>query len=180
MKYPFIIFYRKEKYKCIDNFFTENSLKLNCSFFLAKSIDFVKNMHNSNYHLLFTYGDNDEELQYKEELLTILSNKMLIRHTHILTNTDIFDSVTKFNELVNDIYVLLCSLDREHTRPTFSLFTTCYNSYNKIFRVYNSLQSQTLKDWEWVIIDDSPNDEHFKFLREHFQKDSREIGRAHV
>lgn len=40
-------------------------------------------------------------------------------------------------------------------------------------RVYESLKVQTLKDWEWVIMDDSPDDTHFQFLRQQFQQDNR-------
>jgi glycosyltransferase involved in cell wall biosynthesis len=57
--------------------------------------------------------------------------------------------------------------------PEFSLFTTCYNSYDKIIRAYNSIKTQTLLDWEWVILDDSPNDEHFPFLKKALSHDKR-------
>ena len=35
MKYPFVIFYRKEKYNKIDSFFIENANKLECSVFIS-------------------------------------------------------------------------------------------------------------------------------------------------
>ena len=173
MKYPFIIFYRKQNYNYIDNFFIENANNLDCSVFIANSIDNVKNLHNSNFHLLLTYGDENAYEEYKRELLTVISKEMLIRHTHILCNSDIIKNVFKFNEIVNNIYILLCSTERIKTRPTFSLFTPSYNSYDKILRVYNSIQKQTLLDWEWIIIDDSPDDNNFSFLREQFSSDPR-------
>jgi glycosyltransferase involved in cell wall biosynthesis len=168
MKYPFVIFYRKEKFNSIDNFFIQNSSNLDCSIFIADSIEYVKNLHNSNFQLLITYGDDKEE--YCKELLTVISKEMLQRHMHILTN-DI--DITLFNQLINNIYINLCSIDRLHTRPTFSLFTPSYNSYEKILRVYQSLQKQTLLDWEWVIIDDSLDDLNFHFLRDNFLDDAR-------
>ena len=61
MKYPFVIFYRKEKFNCIDNFFIQNSSTLDCSIFIAVSVEYVKNLHNSNFQLLITYGDDYEE-----------------------------------------------------------------------------------------------------------------------
>lgn len=61
----------------------------------------------------------------------------------------------------------------EERRPTFSIFTTCYKSYDKIMRAYNSIILQSLKYWEWVIIDDSPEDEHFDFLRNKFKHEKR-------
>ena len=170
MKYPFVIFYRKERFNSIDNFFIQNSSKLDCSIFIADSVEYVKNLHNSNFQLLITYGDDKEE--YCNELLTVISKEMLKRHTHI-TNNNITKNITLFNQLINNTYINLCSIDRLHTRPTFSLFTPSYNSYDKILRVYKSLQKQTLLDWEWVIIDDSPDDANFQFLRTNFSHDSR-------
>jgi len=167
MKYPFVIFYRKEKFNSIDNFFIQNSSTLDCSIFIADSVEYVKNLHNSNFQLLITYGDDKEE--YCNELLTVISKEMLKRHIHITNDIDI----TLFNQLINNTYINLCSIDRLHTRPTFSLFTPSYNSYDKILRVYKSLQKQTLLDWEWVIIDDSPDDLNFQFLRTNFSDDSR-------
>ncbi len=171
MKYPFIIFYRKHNFCQIDEFFIENSHKLDCSIFIADSIDYVKNLHNSNYHFLMTYGDSDTE--YKNELLTIISENMLTRHIHIMTDSPIFFKVENFNNHVNTIFIALCCLDRIKVRPTFSLFTPSYNSYHKILRVYNSLLKQTLLDWEWIIIDDSPDDTHFLFLRQKFSQEQR-------
>ena len=75
MKYPFVIFYRKEKFNSIDNFFIQNSSKLDCSIFIADSVEYVKNLHNSNFQLLITYGDDKEE--YCNELLTVISKEML-------------------------------------------------------------------------------------------------------
>jgi glycosyltransferase involved in cell wall biosynthesis len=172
MKYPFIIFYRKDDFSYIDNFFIENANELNCSVFIADSIKYVKNLHNSNYHLLITYG-NENENEYLDDLLTIIPKRMLIRRLHIQSNTNILKHVHIFNQIINSFYINLCSIERSLIRPTFSLFTPSYNSYNKILRVYNSLQKQTLLDWEWIIIDDSPDDNHFKFLREHFSEDQR-------
>lgn len=163
MKYPFVIFYRKEKYSNIDNFFIDNAINLNCSVFIANNIEHVKNLHNSNFHLLITYGDS--HIEYQEELLTIISDKMLIRYIHSFPKSDMFKDINTFNININSLYINLCSLDRSKIRPTFSLFTPSYNSYEKILRVYKSLQKQTLLDWEWIIIDDSPDDKNFFFFK---------------
>jgi glycosyltransferase involved in cell wall biosynthesis len=39
--------------------------------------------------------------------------------------------------------------------------------------VYSSLKNQTLKHWEWIIIDDSVGDDNFEFLKKNFSDDSR-------
>ena len=42
-------------------------------------------------------------------------------------------------------------------RPTVSYFTSAYKTKDKIWIAYNSLYNQTSHDWEWVIVNDSPN-----------------------
>lgn len=167
MKFPFIVFFRAEKYKEIDTFFVTNQTKLDCSIFLTNDFKKVERIHNSNNHLLITYGEDSSE--YTDQLLKIISKEMFIRHIHM---KEILD-VSSFNKIVNDKYITICSLNRELLRPTFSLFTPAFNSYHKILRVYESLKAQTLKDWEWIIMDDSPDDKHFEFLRNNFSNDNR-------
>jgi glycosyltransferase involved in cell wall biosynthesis len=167
MKFPFIIFFRHNKYSYIDQFFTENEKKLDCSIYITDNVKKVEKLHNANYHLLITYGSSDKE--YNDDLLQVISEKMFVKRLH-LTQLPVIET---FNKYVNMKYIANCSLSREFLRPTFSLFTPSYNSYHKILRVYDSLKLQTLKDWEWVIIDDSPDDNHFQFLRKNFQHDNR-------
>jgi len=41
----------------------------------------------------------------------------------------------------------------------FTVFTPCYNSADKISRVYESLKFQTYRDFEWIIVDDGSTDD---------------------
>jgi glycosyltransferase involved in cell wall biosynthesis len=43
-------------------------------------------------------------------------------------------------------------------RTLFTVFTPTYNRADKLHRVYESLQSQSLRDFEWLIIDDGSID----------------------
>lgn len=43
--------------------------------------------------------------------------------------------------------------------PLISVFTACYRSKEKIQRPYRSLLNQTYTNWEWVIVDDSGDDD---------------------
>jgi len=174
MKYPFVIFYRLDKYSEIDIFFFNYSSILDCSVYITNSVENVIKLHDSNFHLLITYGNSFED-EYKSNLLNYISEEMLVRHFHICKDDKekYISNVNLFNKYINDFYIKICALPRELTRPTFSLFTSSYNSGEKIFRVYNSLLNQTLKDWEWIILDDSPDDNNFDFLRKNFINDDR-------
>ena len=167
MKFPFIIFFRYDQYSNADIFFTENKAKLNCSVYITNNFKKIEKLHNANYHLLITYGLTDKE--YNNDLLQVISEKMFFKRIHLNQLLDI----DTFNNYVNIKYIANCGSPRVFLRPTFSLFTPSYNSYHKIMRVYDSLKSQTLKDWEWIIMDDSPDDKHFQFLRDKMLHDNR-------
>ena len=172
MKYPFILFFRHDKYKHIDNILTENSTKLDCTLHIINKKESLNKFFKQIYPFLIVFGDTKEE--YNDELSDLLSSQLYKRIVYI---TD-FISVEYFNEFVNKTYIDICSLDRIDTRPEFSIFTTSFNSFEKIIRAFNSLKSQTLTNWEWVIIDDSPtstltNDTNFTYLKQQLATDSR-------
>lgn len=60
-------------------------------------------------------------------------------------------------------------------RPKVSFFTPCYNTNTfQLDWLYQSIANQTMPDWEWVIVNDSPqNKELSATLKEISSKDSR-------
>jgi len=169
MKYPYILFFRYDKYSYVDEFINANKDKFLCSIFIVDKKEELNKMFDPNYHLLITFGE--DETIYHKDVHDIILNKMTRRWLHYekLDETNIDD----FNRGVNYCYLHSCVVTEFDNRPVFSLFTTCYNSYDKILRAYESIKTQTMKDWEWVILDDSPNDEHFVFLKQHLINDKR-------
>jgi glycosyltransferase involved in cell wall biosynthesis len=75
--------------------------------------------------------------------------------------------------LANDIVVQSTFINCRYPRPKFSIFTPTYNIGEKILRTYESIKNQTFNNWEWVVLDDSPNDETWKILMEISEKDFR-------
>lgn len=167
MKYPYVIFYRFEYLSQIDNFFIENNDKLNCSLFFTCDKNDLYKLHDSNYQILVTYGQNESE--YIDLVNSVIAERMRRRWIHLTK----IDSIDEFNRGINYCFIHNCTLNRELVRPVFSIFTPSYNSYHKIERAYNSLRNQTFKDWEFIVIDDSPDDNHFNFLRKLLINDSR-------
>lgn len=165
---PNILFFRYDKYSEIDDFFTRHKDELSCK------VNIISKSHNLNhlfcvdYHILVTYGENETE--YYASVNSVITPKMRMRWIHL----NKLDDVNSFNNSVifcymNSITIIHC----EELRPGFSIFTTCYNSYHKICRAYNSIINQRFNNWEWVILDDSPEDAHFTFLNTILKTDKR-------
>ena len=165
--FPCVLFYRHDKYKSIDSMFQSYSGKIECSIKIVDNISDLHLMFDSNYPILVTYGENEKE--YTQNVNSAIADRMRKRWIHFKT----IESVEKFVEAVNYCYIDVSISERVSNRVVFSLFTTCYNSYDKIDRAYKSILAQTFRDWEWVILDDSPDDKHFSFLRKKFLLDKR-------
>ena len=172
MKYPNIIFFRFKKYSDIDHFLNNN--KYNCNFNITDNPDDLNKVFDPNYHLLITYGDTEKE--YHSTILPNIVNRFANRWIH--KDRQCLLNIEQFNSTINYCYIHNVITERKNQRPEFSIFTTCYNTWNKFDRVYNSLKNQKLKDWEWVIIDDTPlsrdnEKNHFYFLRDKCKNDCR-------
>lgn len=57
--------------------------------------------------------------------------------------------------------------------PIISVFTPLYNTGKLLWETYNSLVAQSFKSWEWVLIDDSTDDETWKIASEIADTDFR-------
>jgi glycosyltransferase involved in cell wall biosynthesis len=151
----------------MDAFFELNKESLLCSVNITSDKLQLNKLYDSNNHLLITFGDDPTE--YHKDVYDIICDRMVHRWIHFSA----IDNVDNFNSAVNYCYMSNITSPHENTRPIFSIFTTCYNSFEKIIRAYNSVKSQTLVDWEWVILDDSPENDHFIFLQKLFKEDSK-------
>lgn len=166
-KYPYVLFFRYENYSFIDEYWRENKEKLNCSLYIINQVSDLNLLFNPSYQILVTFGK--EESEYCKVVNSIIADRFRKRWIHFKE----IKSLDEFNFAVNYCFIDNCLKSRISVRPVFSLFTTTYNSYDKIFRCYNSLKNQKLLDWEWVIVEDSPDDKHFFFLRDIVKNDHR-------
>jgi glycosyltransferase involved in cell wall biosynthesis len=77
------------------------------------------------------------------------------------------------NVLANDVVCQSVFKGCERLVPFFSVFTPAYKTGERIRRTYESLINQKFLDWEWVIVDDSPDEETWNIIKEISQKDFR-------
>jgi O-antigen biosynthesis protein len=168
MRYPQIVFFRHPSYAPeIDDFIESNKEKWMCTFHIVGEKEGLNKLFDANFPIFVTYGKDYNE--YLADVHAVIAPKMVNRWLHFSDLSDI----QNINHSVNNCYQSVVVRKHEEVRVIFSLFTTCYNSYEKIKRAYESIKRQTFLDWEWVILDDSPDDAHFTFLRTTFQDDKR-------
>jgi Rps23 Pro-64 3,4-dihydroxylase Tpa1-like proline 4-hydroxylase len=165
-RYPYVLLFRHNTYSKIDSFIEDNKDLLMCSIHIINDASQLNKLYNPNYHLLVTYGDTYDEYNY---IAKQLPDRFSSRWFH---KTDI-SNIDEFNHNVNYCYITNVIDNRENTRPIFSIFTTCFKSYDYIKTAYESIKNQSLIDWEWVIMDDTPEDAHFVFLKEKLAQDNR-------
>lgn len=73
--------------------------------------------------------------------------------------------------------VLTCYFEQlryKNFTPLVSVFTPTYKTGDKIYRPFNSLKKQTYDNWEWVVFDDSPDNETFEKISD-FNKEEHRI-----
>ena len=165
-RYPMVVLFRHNNYSEIDNFIESNKDSFMCTIYITSNVDDLNKLFNPNYHLLVTYGNSYDEYDYiSSKIPDRFSSRWF--HKHDISNID------EFNHNVNYCYISTVIKPREKTRPIFSIFTTCFKSYDYIDTAYESIKKQSLIDWEWVIMDDTPEDEHFTFLKNKLSSDNR-------
>lgn len=161
-RYPIVLFFRYDAYNDMDDVVT----KLNCDVHIINNHKEIEKLYDNHYHILVTYGPNDKE--YIPSVMSVLCDRLRKRWIHFKTIES-----KEFERGVNYCYIDTVVKNREAARPLFSIFTTCFNSFDKINRPYNSLINQTEKDWEWVIVDDSTDSKHFPYLQEKFKNEPK-------
>ena len=167
MKYPNILFYRYEQYAYVDLIFEEHRKDMNCTVNITSRPGELKKLYDSNYHILVTFGENPSE--YYTDVYSVLGSHIESRWVHV-TNVD---SIEEFNNIVNVCFISFTGNPSTVVRPEISIFTTCYQSYEKIKRPLQCLERQTFTNWEWVIIDDSGCEKHFGYLKTLLRDNSR-------
>jgi glycosyltransferase involved in cell wall biosynthesis len=72
-----------------------------------------------------------------------------------------------------NVFVDVATRHRFADRPLVSVFTPTFRTGSRIYRAYDSLLAQRYDNWEWVVYDDSPDDETFELLVKIAESDAR-------
>ena len=107
----------------------------------------------------------------------------MMNHTMVSSKIISYDSIPSENILANDIVCQstfwACKSQKEvygnEDTPILSIFTPTYQTNERIFRTYESLKNQTYVNWEWVVVDDSPEGDYktWEYLKDLAKQDYR-------
>jgi glycosyltransferase involved in cell wall biosynthesis len=118
---------------------------------LADDRDIPAVLAESPAHVIFTFGD-------VASFPVLHGSPLEIRRRW----THFDDPQTDLGELALralNSFVDVATNDRFPDEPLVSVFTPTYRTGNRILRPYKSLVEQTYTNWEWVLYDDSPDDD---------------------
>jgi glycosyltransferase involved in cell wall biosynthesis len=125
------------------------------------------------YSLPYTNNVVEDYSKYRPDLIISFGNEVNIPHYHLSQIYIHQPEILGDNVLANIIVCQTVFRNCKVNRPRFSIFTPTYQTGERILRTYESLANQTWDNWEWVVVDDSPDEETWKILKEISNKDYR-------
>ena len=126
------------------------------------------------YSLPYTDNIFEDYTKYKPNLIISLGDTKIETKDFQLNRIHInYDHVPADNVLANIITCQSVFIGTTYFRPRFSIFTPTYQTGERIRRTYESLANQTFGNWEWVVVDDSPDETTWDILMELKDKDYR-------
>ena len=72
-------------------------------------------------------------------------------------------------DVIYDFYVKTL----EEFTPTVSIFSPAHNTFEKFDRCYQSVINQSYSNWEWIILDDSPDRKNYEYIEKVIGNDPR-------
>ena len=142
---------------------------------LISDVYFEEYLHDEViiYSLPYTNDVVGDYSRYQPDLIISVGLDIDIPHYHLRNIHIAYPHLLPDNVLANDIVCNTVFKHCEVNRPRFSIFTPTYKTGERIRRTYQSLVDQTLTNWEWVVVDDSPDNETWNILTEIAKNDYR-------
>jgi len=169
MRFPIVLLLTIPENECeCKEYLTKHENKLLCTLSVSTDPQECRKLINYKYHILVTYISSDRYEEKKRTLISdikqIIPERMYNRWVH----KTVLNEIDQFNHNVNYCYIHYVINDRLTTgTPKVSCFTPAFKSYQRFQRPFDALRRQTMIDWEWIVIDDSgdDNNEHFTYLQ---------------
>lgn len=125
------------------------------------------------YSLPYTDKVIEDYTKYKPDLIISFGENINVPHYHLKRFHIHYENLLPDVILANVVTCQTVFRNTTYYRPRFSIFTPTYKTGERIFRTYESLKNQTFDNWEWIVVDDSPDEDTWNMLREIASKDYR-------
>jgi glycosyltransferase involved in cell wall biosynthesis len=125
------------------------------------------------YSLEYTNQVVEDYSKYLPDLIISFGEKINIPDYRLSQIHLHYEEILFNNTLANDIVCQTVFKHCKGNRPRFSVFTPVYKTGERIRRTYEGLKNQVWTNWEWVVVDDSPDDETWEILQEISENDYR-------
>jgi glycosyltransferase involved in cell wall biosynthesis len=142
---------------------------------LVSDVYFEENLFDDVivYSLPYTNNVLEDYSKYKPDLIISFGVDVNIPHYQLREIYIPHPEILPDNIIANIIVCQTVFRSCKVNRPRFSVFTPVYQTGERIRRTYQSLVNQTWTNWEWVVVDDSPDDKTWNILQEISEKDYR-------
>ena len=118
--------------------------------------------------------------QFREDFIKYDPDVIISIGPEFVSNLDSLNKrIVHIQEMIPDnilANIIVCQTTFKNSseiRPKFSIFTPTYKTGDRIYRTYEGLSNQTYSDWEWVIVDDSPDEDTWNKVQEIASQDFR-------
>jgi glycosyltransferase involved in cell wall biosynthesis len=125
------------------------------------------------YSLPYTDDVEKDYSVYETDVIISVGVDITIRSQELLQRYYKYGNSMPDNVIANDIVCQSVFRNCKGVHPKFSIFTPTFKTGERIRRTYQGLKEQTFSDWEWVIVDDSPDDDTWAILQEISESDFR-------
>ena len=145
------------------------------TFELISDVYFEENLQDKVVIYSLPYIKNIEEdfNKYQPDLIIYSGIEIELKSSFLQSKSIKYSEFPPDNILANDIVCQSTFRNCSNIRPTFSVFTPTYKTGDRILRAYESLRKQTYINWEWVVLDDSPDDLVWNILKTLAKNDYR-------
>ena len=145
------------------------------TFELISDVYFEENLQDKVVVYSLPYIKNVEEdfNKYQPDLIIYSGMEIELKSSFLQSKSIKYLEFPPDNILANDIVCQSTFRNCSNIRPTFSVFTPTYKTGDRILRAYESLRKQTYINWEWVVLDDSPDDLVWNILKTLAKNDYR-------
>lgn len=142
---------------------------------LTSDVYFEENLFDSVVVYPLEYkGDVESDYSmFQTDVIISIATNIEIKNPQLISKHFSYINIPPDNVLANDIVCQSVFRNCANINPRFSIFTPVYKTGDRILRTYEGLKTQKFINWEWVVLDDSPDLETWDILEKIANEDFR-------